>query len=74
MLKLLLYGIIGSMISFLIIQLGVTPIPILCFSQAASDLIWVIFGGMVGLLCGLVVNGVIWTIRILSGNWTRLGR
>lgn len=72
--NLLLCGILGSIVSFFTL-LSVEPNEtLLFFGESATYAIWVILGGLVGLLCGLVVNGVIWTIRTLSGNWTRLGR
>ena len=72
--SLLLCGILGSIISFFTVLLGEPNETLLFFGETASYAIWVILGGLFGLFCGLVLNGVIWTTRTLSGNWTRLGR
>ena len=65
----------GVLVSFTVIQLGFDPRDCLeGFGELSSVLIWVTLGGLGGLLLGFLVQGIAWTIRTLSGNWTRLGR
>ena len=65
----------GFVIFAVSIQLGFEPPKSLAWlGQPSSFFIWILLGGLVGLLLGLLVQGIGWTIRTLSGNWTRLGR
>ena len=69
------YFLSGAIASAATIQLGFDPVDLLeGFGEPSSVLIWVTLGGLGGLLLGFLVQGIAWTIRTLSGNWTRLGR
>ena len=69
------YVLSGAIASAATIQLGFDPADLIeGFGETSSVLIWVSLGGLVGLLLGLLVQGITWTVRTLSGNWTRLGR
>ena len=75
MIRILSYVLIGVLVSVATIQLGFDPRDsLLGFNESSSVLIWVTLGGLGGLLLGFLVQGIAWTIRTLSGNWTRLGR
>ena len=75
MIRILSYVLIGVLVSIATIQLGFDPADLIeGFGETSSVLIWVSLGGLVGLLLGLLVQGITWTVRTLSGNWTRLGR
>ena len=67
--------LLGVIVSALIFQLGFYPSGLLeGFDETSSLVIWITLGGLVGLLLGLLVKGITWIIRTLSGNWTRIGR
>ena len=67
--------LLGVIVSALIFQLGFYPSDLLeGFDETSSLVIWITLGGLVGLLLGLLVKGITWIIRTLSGNWTRIGR
>ena len=69
------YVLSGAIASAATIQLGFDPADLIeGFGETSSVLIWVSLGGLGGLLLGLLVQGIKWTVRTLSGNWTRLGR
>ena len=75
MIRILSYVLMGVLVSFTTIQLGFDPADLIeGFGETSSVLIWVSLGGLVGLFLGLLVQGITWTVRTLSGNWTRLGR
>ena len=75
MFRMLGYILLGAIVSALIFQLGFYPSDLLeMFGENSSLLIWITLGGLSGLLLGLLVQGITWTIRTLSGNWTRIGR
>ena len=67
--------LLGVIVSALIFQLGFYPSDLLeGFDETSSLVIWITLGGLGGLLFGLLVKGITWIIRTLSGNWTRIGR
>ena len=67
--------LLGVIVSALIFQLGFYPSDLLeGFGETSSQLFWITLGGLGGLLLGLLVKGITWIIRTLSGNWTRIGR
>tara|TARA_B100001057_G_C22349978_1_gene756631 strand:- start:183 stop:401 length:219 start_codon:yes stop_codon:yes gene_type:complete len=67
--------LLGVIVSALMFQLGFYPSGLLeGFDETSSLVIWITLGGLVGLLLGLLVKGITWIIRTLSGNWTRIGR
>jgi hypothetical protein len=67
--------LLGVIVSALMFQLGFYPSDLLeGFGETSSQLIWITLGGLGGLLLGLLVKGIRWIIRTLSGNWTRIGR
>ena len=67
--------LLGVIVSALMFQLGFYPSDLLeGFGETSSLLIWITLGGLGGLLLGLLVKGITWLIRTLSGNWTRIGR
>ena len=75
MIRILSFVLMGVSASVATIQLGFDPMDWLeGFGEPSSVLIWVTLGGLGGLLLGFLVQGIAWTIRTLSGNWTRLGR
>jgi hypothetical protein len=75
MIRILSYVLVGVLASVATIQLGFDPVDLLeGFGEPSSVLIWVTLGGIGGLLLGFLVQAISWTIRTLSGNWTRLGR
>jgi len=75
MVRILSYVLLGVIASAVTIQLGFDPVDLLeGFGETSSVLIWITLGGLGGLLLGLLVQGITWTVRTLSGNWTRLGR
>ena len=75
MFRILSYVLLGVIASAITIQLGFDPRDsFIGFNKSSSVLIWVTLGGLGGLLLGFLVQGIVWTIRTLSGNWTRLGR
>ena len=75
MIRILGYILLGAIASAVTILLGFDPADLIeGFGETSSVLIWVSLGGLVGLFLGLLVQGITWTVRTLSGNWTRLGR
>ena len=75
MIRILSYVLMGVLVSVATIQLGFDPADAIeGFGETSSVLIWVTLGGLGGLLLGFLLQGIAWTIRTLSGNWTRLGR
>ena len=75
MIRILSYVLLGVIASAVTIQLGFDPADLLeGLGEPSSVLIWITLGGLGGLLLGLLVQAIAWTIRTLSGNWTRLGR
>ena len=67
--------LLGVIVSALMLQLGFYPSDLLeGFDETSSLVILITLGGLGGLLFGLLVKGITWIIRTLSGNWTRIGR